>query len=193
MTNVTGVSVPGSFNDFITQFINGAESFASQAYMKLGDLPTIGYGYALIVGGVNGLWQVPNYLAGDFAGAGLTLSDAELRFLGQIANLLNLPSPNAQARAANQQAALNYFDQNAAALFPVTINQQQASQLFVDALNRTTSVIPADIKTSLAGTYELAALDDIAYGVPARANANSARIRTLGQWSMDDVGPCRRG
>jgi GH24 family phage-related lysozyme (muramidase) len=150
-----GRPVSGNFDQAAFNFIHGNEGFVDTPYLDSVGVPTIGYGYALLSRSKNGVYSVSqSALQADFAGIH-TFTTAEINLLQNIATDLT---------AHNLAGAKALFNNRNADTLSFTITPADGVTLFNEKLNRLVSLfIPSDIRTNLAGTYELVALEDMAY------------------------------
>ena len=92
-----------NFSDEAFNFTQGGEGFAQAIYVDpLVTTPTIAYGYALIVKNgtaANGItqWAVRNTVLADFAASGVSLSQAQMTVLANIATLMSNGNDTQQA------------------------------------------------------------------------------------------------
>jgi GH24 family phage-related lysozyme (muramidase) len=173
--SITGRAVSGDFDTDLLTFIKGAEGPGATPYVDTRGIPTIGYGYALVIK-VNGTWEINPNLTSDFSGI-YTFTEADNALLTTIAGDLNDTSVSQATRISNATAV---FDGKASGVLSFTITDDQAEDLFFDALDRNVNLyIPEDIQTALAGTDELIALESLAYNGGAVINPGSAIVAAL--------------
>ena len=162
---LTGRPVPGDFSTSLIDFVTNGEIFEPKAYLDKVGVPTIGIGYALLLRNKSNIYSVNNNLAADFAGIH-AFSSAEVLLLRKIATDLNQNNISIAKSDLAQGKASGLLD--------FSITKQNAQTLLTDAMNR--NVSDAQLTTIAAnplmsGTYELIALEDIAYNGPALVTA----------------------
>lgn len=95
----TGISDDDIFNMFAFDNTGKWEQFRDQVYYDSVGVPTVGYGYALVVDGPNG-WTARS--DADLGSVGITLAPGDRQRLDQVAQALE---NNRRAAAANRLAA----------------------------------------------------------------------------------------
>ncbi len=152
----------GDFDTSLFNFVSapGHEGVRYNSYLDSVGIPTIGVGYALLTRNAKGVYSVPtSQLKTDFGGIH-TFTQSELLLLSTIATDLNKGDQTAARAAFNTRGANLSF----------TLTPAQALTLFTEANART--VAAASLSTlaqssNFKNTYELIALEDIAYQGPA--------------------------
>ena len=166
---LTGRQVPsGQFDTIALDFITRNEKPALAPTLNASDIPVIGYGYPLLQlvtpSGKPSFYEVNPHLAADFAGIH-TFSPAEMTLLHNMANDLTAGDPT---------AAKTLFGHRASTVLHFTITGgspgDNAETLFKAELSH--DVAAAHLTTiasnpDMANTYELAALEDIAFHNPS--------------------------
>ena len=156
---IDGRPVRGDYDAHVLDFVLGNEGFGARIYLDTRGVPTIGYGYALLLRN-DGDYALNPELGADFAGIH-DFSAREKRVLRKIAQALNEDGPEAaEALFATRAHRLR-----------VRVDEDEAGALFAAALDRNLEAagIPALVAEtpSLAGSHELAAISDLVYQLPA--------------------------
>jgi GH24 family phage-related lysozyme (muramidase) len=163
-------SNPSTFMDKLFDIITMLEqgrAFNGNVHNDGVNVPTIGYGYAMIVNGSSG-WTIKPFLIGDLPQIGIALTAGQASTLRSIAAALNGGQP------ANAAALINTLAQS----FP-TVTMTQGRTLFdlegARALSAIESQFSANLRssaaglalfTALSGTREMLALTSLAYNGP---------------------------
>lgn len=79
----------GDFQNDAFQFIRGGEGFRPGVYADPVSVPTVGYGYALVIKDSNDVWSIKSSLAVDLAAIGITLTTTQSETLDSIVQALN--------------------------------------------------------------------------------------------------------
>src|SRR5688572_22861420 len=79
----------GNFQEQALQFIRAGEGPGPYLYGDPIGVPTIGYGYALVVKDTKGIWALKSTLVSDLSAIGIALTAAQQNILSDIASALN--------------------------------------------------------------------------------------------------------
>ena len=147
------------------RLIRGSEGFKSYIYPDTAKIPTIGYGYAMLIKNKKtGKYEVNGNLQADFSAIGLTLTAANLTLLGSIAKNL---SDGDKTAAATKIATLDAQIRD--------ISATEAQTLFNFTFDRAMSTVASALKSRLGptngallaaemtGSTEMIALVDMAF------------------------------
>lgn len=113
-----------NFNDALHKFLAKVEGDIPFVYSDSKGIPTLGIGYALVVKGTNGIWQLRAGYPTELSAAGISLTPAQL---------LDLSEKLTQAmNALNGTGATNPFSPAASNANPLgwTIDSTQSKNLF---------------------------------------------------------------
>jgi RTX calcium-binding nonapeptide repeat (4 copies) len=165
------------------RFIKGNEGVKPNVYNPGDHVPTLGYGYAMVVRGAGNIWTVDtNILQADFTAIGRTLTQPEMQTLSQIADALN----------GNNLTLADTLINNLTASFGA-ISTSQAETLFNRTLDRAVLQVrdrfrsllgTADgdfLYAELTGSTELIVLADLAFNSPSLIGSGLA----LALWNDD--------
>ena len=160
-----GRLVSGDYNAALRAFIIGGEGMVNHTYADSVGVPTIGYGYALLLRDASGTYAISSTLDKDFKGIH-TFSAAEKTLLGKIANDLNAGG----AKADNIKAAKQDLAKHTTGVLDFTIDDSQATQVFLQVPTRNLAAahLTADAATPGAVAAKLRAY------APPGATASSA-------------------
>ncbi len=198
---LAGRPVSGNFDTTLLDFVEAGRTSSDSVVEGANGVPTIGYNYTLLTK-ENGKYIITPTLDSDFAGIHTFTSD-ENALLDQIATDLNNGDKSAAIAAFNGRGSLLDFTitsgvpgDNSETLLQLVLNRHVERENFVRG------GVPLQLTTiasdpAMAGTYELIALEDIAYPLdlqPGLLNAVNKGNRPLAWLDIltdSDPGPNR--
>ena len=170
-----------NFDQDAISLITEFEGFKPWVYIDTEEgVPTVGYGYALVVQGANGTWNPRplDQINTHFTGTSNSLSAVDYAQLQLLANGLN-----SGVSVAQQETTLNTI--NANGYLSPTFSQDEAQTLLQNVIPEYTALIKSRFTThlesstqsqtlfhQLEGSREMAALTSLAYNSPSLIGKN---------------------
>ncbi|MBI4989786.1 MAG: hypothetical protein HZC23_13310, partial [Rhodocyclales bacterium] len=160
--------INGDFYGNARSVIKGSEGFRGDIYSDTVSIPTIGYGYALIVrqrksnGTMN--YVVADYVQNEFASIGIAPTPAQMNLLRDIAiDLTNGNTAAARTKTATLDAQIRDIDQaEASTLFNRSLDRALADvkRGFIASLGSANGEL---LFTEMTGSTELVAISSMAF------------------------------
>lgn len=146
------------------RLIRGSEGFKGYIYPDTAKVPTIGYGYAMLIKNKKREYEVSNTLEADFVSINITLSQSQKNLLRDISDDLNRHNTTAAAtKIATLDAQIRDISATEAqTLFNLTFDR--AKSTVTTALKRHLGAINgALLAAEMTGSTEMIALVDMAF------------------------------